>query len=736
MKQVLQHRKNGTVAVTDVPAPQARSSGILVQTAASLISAGTEKAALELSQKSMVGMARERPDLVGRVMDKLQRDGFAATWNAVRDQLDREVPLGYSAAGTVVDVGRDASEFSRGQRVACAGAGHASHAEVNFVPRLLATPIPKDVSDEQAAYTTVGAIALQGVRNADVRVGESVAVVGLGLIGQLACQLLAASGVQVIGIDLSHERAALANAHGARYVAHGNDEAEPLVAAATHGRGVDAVLICAATKSNEPVEVAAHIARDRARVVMVGVTGMDLPRAEYYHKELQFIVSRSYGPGRYDPSYEEHGVDYPIGHVRWTQQRNLEAFLDLVAAGRVKPEVLTTHRFEITQATAAYEMILSGSEPHLGVLLTYPQSEEATAARITLPRESSPSEATTGERRIGVSFWGAGNFARGTLLRHLARLPVDHRGVLTSSGASAVSAGKRFGFEFCTGESDELLADEGTDLVFVTTRHSRHAEQVVAALGAGKAVFCEKPLAVTVEQLAQVEAATKTNDRVLVGFNRRFAPLATTLQEHVGGSPLMMHYRANAGTLPHDHWLADPAEGGRLIGEACHFLDFAAFLTGANPTTVTAARNGDDADNVAATIEYDDGSVCQLLYATEGSMKAPKERVEVHGNGRSAVLDDFRTLTLYSPSGTKRHGSRWRQDKGHAAELTAAVEAVATGQSLPIPLSSLLATTRASFALVQAAASGQRVEVASMRADEPATDRADEEPSSTATGDE
>ena len=715
MKQVLQHRKQGTVAVADVPPPQARSGGILVRSAASLISAGTEKAALELAQKSMVGMARQRPDLVGRVMDKLQRDGFAATWNTVRDQLDREVPCGYSAAGQVTHVGDGVGGFRVGDRVAAAGAGHASHAELNFVPKLLAAAIPDGVTTEQAAYTTVGAIALQGVRNADVRVGESVAVIGLGLIGQLATQILAASGVQVVAIDVSPERCDLAARYGAATTAS-PAEAEAAVQAVTRQRGVDAVVICAATKSNAPVELAAHIARDRARVVMVGVTGMDLPRAEYYHKELTFIVSRSYGPGRYDAAYEERGQDYPIGHVRWTEQRNMEAFLDLVAAGSVKPDSLTTHRFDIADAAAAYDMILRGSEPHLGVLLTYPDSPATEPSRIAIPKTDPAAEATSEGKRVGVSFLGAGNFARGTLLRHLAKLPIEHRGVVTASGASAVSAGKRFGFEFCTAEPSELLADHVTDLVFVTTRHSRHAEQVAAALRAGKAVFCEKPLAVDQDQLQDVIEATRENPRLLVGFNRRFAPLAADLKRHFAGDgdasrgPLSIHYRVNAGPMPHDHWLADPAEGGRLVGEACHFVDFAAYLTDSRPVRVSASRLGDDPDNVAATIDFEDGSVCQLAYLTDGSTKAGKERVEVHGGGRSAVLDDYRTLALHGGGGRKL-GSRWKQDKGHAAELAALVEAVQAKRPMPIRLESLISTTRTTFALRTAATTGDRVDL-------------------------
>ena len=715
MKQLLQHRKTGEVSVADVPAPRPRGGGVLVRTRASLISAGTEKAGIELARKSMAGMAKERPDLVGRVVDKLQRDGLAATVNAVRDQMDRSVPLGYSACGVVTDVGEGAGEYRVGDRVACAGAGYASHAEVNFVPRLLTVPVPEGVGDEAACYATVGSIALQGVRNADLRVGETAAVIGLGLIGQLTVQLLVASGVRVVGVDFSKPRAAEAMRFGADAVATDGDAAAmSAVMDVTRGRGVDAVLICAATKANGPVELAARIVRDRGDVVMVGVTGMDLPRAEYFQKECRFVVSRSYGPGRYDPQYEERGHDYPVGYVRWTEQRNLEAFLDLAAKGSIKPEALTSHRFEIDRAEDAYTMILGGETPHMGVVLTYPDRGEPEPKRIAMPASAEKRLATqgTGTRPVGVSFAGAGNFARGTLMRILSGFDnVAGRGVVTSSGSSARSAAERFGYAFCASSYEELLADEQTDLVFVCTRHSAHASQVAAALRAGKAVFVEKPLAVDAEQLAEVEEALKDNPRLTVGFNRRFAPLAAEMGKHFDHGPLSMQYRVSAGKLPAEHWLMAPGEGGRIVGEGCHFVDFAAYLCGSLPVEASAFRVGEDPDNVAANVRFADGSVCQLTYATDGSMKVPKERVEAHAGGRTAVLDDFRRLSLYAGGKVKHRGSRLKQDKGHAAELRAVVESVRTGKPMPIPTNSLLATTRATFAIREAALTGGVVPV-------------------------
>jgi predicted dehydrogenase len=718
MKQVLQNRKTGQVRVVDVPTPQLRPDGLLVRNVASLISAGTERASIELSQKSLVGMARERPDLVQRVLDKLRKDGFLATMNAVREQFDRELPLGYSSAGVVTGLGANVTGYEPRQLVACCGAGFACHAEINAVPRLLTAAAPEKVTAEQAAYATVGSIALQGIRNTDARVGETVAVVGLGLIGQLAVMLLRASGCRVIGLDVSPRRVEQALANGAVAAFAGEGPAiEEAVLKATRGRGCDAILITAATKSNAPVELAARIARDRAKVVMVGVTGMDIPRNDYYHKELTFIVSRSYGPGRYDSQFEERGHDYPIGYVRWTEQRNLEAFLDLCALGAIKPETLTTHRFPIADAVSAYEMILEGKEPYLGVVLEYPTTDVPPASKIELRllETQNHEPRTKNSSQIGVSFIGAGNFARGVLLKNLQKLSgIEYRGILTASGQSAVSAGNRYGFAFCTSEVDEILSDAETDAVFIATRHSQHADLVLRALQAGKAVFVEKPLAVNAEQFERVKRAVVRSSEVpehpschppsairhppslMVGFNRRFAPMAVAMKQHFAGvHPLHMTYRVNAGTIPAEHWLSDPAEGGRIVGEGCHFLDFFAFLTDAAPVSVERyAVDRSSPDDVQLTVQYDDGSVGHLIYTTTGAKVTSKERVEVFGGGRSGLLDDFRSLQLDTGSKRAVNQKSWfSQDKGHAAELAAFVASVRGDSAMPIPLESLLATT-------------------------------------------
>lgn len=718
MKQVLQNLKTGQVRVEELPAPALRDGGILVRTAASLVSAGTERMLMKLAKMSLLGKARQRPDLVRKVLAKLRRDGFLATFAAVQEKLDREIPLGYSICGEVVAVGALAREFSVGQRVACAGAGYANHAEVNYVPRLLAVPVPEGVSTEAAAYATVGAIALQGMRNADVRAGETVVVLGLGLIGQLAVQLLKAAGCRVVGLDVSRSRVELAAANGADLAVAA--EAEGLrsrVLDFTRGRGADAVLITAATPSNAPVELAAELARDRARVVMVGVTGMNIPRKPYYEKELSFIVSRSYGPGRYDPQYEEHGHDYPPGYVRWTENRNLEAFLDLVAAGRVRPEALTTHRFPIADALAAFELILTNREPHLGVVLTYPQPATAAppARRIELamPAKGRP------KGTVGVSFLGAGSFARSVLLPNLAKVPgVALRGICSASGVSARSAGQKYNFAFCASAEEELLSDDRTDVVFIVTRHSQHAAAVCRALAAGKAVFCEKPLAIDAQQLAAVRRALQeTGGRLMVGFNRRFAPLALELRAFMAGrGPMTITYRVNAGPIPPDHWLCDAAEGGRIIGEACHFFDFFAFLTGAEPVEVYTAGPGAAAslDEGQVTVTYADGSVCHLLYTTRGPASFSKERIEVYAGEAVGVIDDFRRLELVPPEGRRRVHRLWRADKGHATELRAFVEAVCGGTAMPITGESLMATTVTSLAAVESIRRQQPVRCAEL----------------------
>ncbi len=697
MKQLVQNVRDGRLSLADVPVPNVGRKQILVRTAASLISAGTERMVAQLARKGLLGKARARPDLVKKVLAKLRRDGFWATMQSVQTQLDRWMPLGYSAAGSVLATGEAVQRFSVGQGVACAGAGAANHAEYNTVPELLAAAVPPGVSPEAAAYATVGAIALQGIRNADVRVGESVAVIGLGLLGQLAVQLLRAAGCRVVGLDPVDPRRNLAAQHGAALVLPPADAAVAGILQFTRGLGVDAVLITAATASNAPVELAAEIARDRARVVMVGVTGMNIPRKPYYEKELSFIVSRSYGPGRYDPQYERHGQDYPPGYVRWTEGRNLEAFLDLVAAGAVRPEALTTHRFPIDQAADAFELILRGKEPYLGVVLTYPVDKPAeTPSRIAIPpRRGSPG---VDKDRLGISFVGSGSFAQGVLLPKLAKLPgARFRGIVTATGLTAKTVGEKFGFAWCASDIDEILNDSETDVVFIVTRHAQHAEMICRGLAAGKAVFCEKPLAINFAQLEQVsQTLEQFPGPLMVGFNRRFAPLASEMKTFLADrGPLQMTYRVNAGTIPADHWLADPAEGGRIIGEACHFVDFMSYLAGAKPVSATAAPldGADPRNQTQAVFHFADGSTGHLLYTALGPPGWSKERIEAFAGGRAAVIEDFRKLECIDESGRAQRRRLWNADKGHGAMLAAWLAAVREGRPL-IPAEDLLAVTK------------------------------------------
>ncbi|HEX8903703.1 MAG TPA: bi-domain-containing oxidoreductase, partial [Longimicrobiaceae bacterium] len=648
MKQVVQHVRTRRLEVAEVPEPAPRAGGVLVRNVASLISAGTEKMLVDFAGKSLVGKARERPDLVRQVLDKVRKDGIGPTVQTVLSKLDQPLPLGYSCAGVVEEAGRGAPEFAPGDRVACAGMGYASHADVVFVPRNLAVAIPPEVSFEDAAYVTVGAIALQGVRVTEARLGEAVAVIGLGLLGQLAVQILRSAGCRVIGIDLDPAKVALARELGAEAAVLRTDDVQAAVSAFTGGRGADAVVITAATSSSDPVELAGEIARDRAVVTMVGATGMEIPRKPYYEKELQLRLSRSYGPGRYDPEYEEKGHDYPAGYVRWTERRNMEEFLRLIAAGQVTPAKLTTHRFPVDRAEAAYELIGGKTgEAFAGVVLTYP--ERRTPVRTVRLAERAPVAGA-----LGVGFVGAGNFARAVLLPAFAKAErVSLVGVSTATGMNARAAGERHGFAYATTDTAALLADPAVHAVVVATRHGSHARFAAQALRAGKAVFLEKPLAIDEEGLAEVLAAQEESGGVLaVGFNRRFSPLAEEVRRaFTPGLPLAIQYRVNAGAIPRASWIHDPEDGGgRIIGEVCHFVDLCQFLADDIPVEVFAhALEGPEGglhDTVTITLRFAKGSIASIAYFATGDKSFAKERVEVFGGGTLAVLDDFREVTI------------------------------------------------------------------------------------------
>jgi predicted dehydrogenase/threonine dehydrogenase-like Zn-dependent dehydrogenase len=717
MRQVLQHVRGGETEVAEVPRPACRRGGVLVRNQASLISAGTERMVVEFARRSLVGKARERPDLVRQVLDKVRRDGLISTAQTVFARLDEPIPLGYSCAGAVTEIGDGAGEFAVGERVACAGMGYASHAEYVFVPKNLVVAIPDAVSLEDASYVTVGAIALQGCRVADARMGELVAVIGLGLIGQLTVQLLVASGCRVVGVDPDSAKCRLATSGGAIACATSDEEALAVVAIQSAGAGADAIIVCAASESSGPMELAGALARDRAVVSVVGAVKMEMSRKVYYEKELTVRLSRSYGPGRYDPEYEERGIDYPIGYVRWTERRNMEEFIRLVAQGKVRPADLTTHRWQIAQAADAYKLLTSATSERVGgIIITYDDAGSPTPSSARIEVASQPTR--PGAAR-GLGVIGAGAFARAVLLPRISRRKeLTLEGIVTTRGATALSAARRFKAGWADTDAARLLADAKIGTVLIATRHGSHASLIVKALEAGKSVFVEKPLATDEGGLQNIEAALRGHPLpVMVGFNRRFSSHASFVRDAIGATTMSLSYRVNAGALPAGNWQSDATDGGgRIVGEVCHFIDLMQYLTGDSPISVSALRPSANAldDSAIITIQFAGGSVGSLVYAAGGDRSYPKERVEVIGGGVVAVIDDFRRSTV-SSGGRRRTHKTWRQDKGFDAEVDALV-AMATGSAQsPVPFESLALTTRTTFAIERSLRSGQRESVQAPR---------------------
>lgn len=716
MKQVLQNAKTGNVAVTEVPAPVARPGFVLVRTAASLISAGTERVAVETGQKSLIGRAIEQPALVKQVIDKARTEGVINTFEAVRSKLGSLMALGYSASGTVAGVGDETTGFRVGDRVACAGVGYASHAEVLAVPKNLCVRMPDTVTFDEGAFATVGAIALQGVRLAELTLGESVVVIGLGLIGQVTAQLLNAHGCRVFGIDLDEGKIELAKRLGADGGCAPGEDAKQRVVEWSRGRGADAVLITAGTSSNEPVELAGEISRAKGRVIVVGAVGLNIPRKPYFDRELTFRISMSYGPGRYDPEYEERGRDYPFGYVRWTEGRNLEAFLDLVAGKRVNVGPLITHRFNVDDGELAYKLITGEtSEPYLGVLLQY-DSERPLSNRIELPKKAT---ATSPSQSVRVGLIGAGGYAKTMLLPNFKAAGAEFQAIATASGVTARAVGEQYGFRFCVSGAEEVIHDEQVNLVVIATRHGSHAELATRALERGKYVFVEKPLALNDEELERVVSAAGANGKLMVGFNRRFSPLAQAAKEFFKArqSPLSISYRVNAGRIPQNHWVHDPREGGgRIIGEVCHFVDFIHFVTGSLTTRVyaesiaSANYQAPDDDSVFITLRLADGSNASIAYLAEGDKSLPKERIEMFGGGKSFVIDDFLSSASHESGRAKTTRLR-EQDKGQRDEVRAVCAMVLEGKPAPITLEDLATTTRATFRIKESLRTGLPVEV-------------------------
>lgn len=697
--------------MVEVPPPSLRGCGLLVLNEASLISPGTEKSTIQNTKKSLVGKAMERPEKVKKVLTAIQTDGLALTLSRVFDKLDSPTSLGYSCAGTVVEAARDAGSFTIGDRVACAGQNYASHAEMIYVPKHLCVKIPDGVDSEDASFVTLGAIALQGVRQAEPRLGDRVAVIGLGLLGQLTVQLLKASGCRVLGSDVDQIKLQLARESGADIVALSSDLADA-AAAFSDGHGVDAVIVTASTKENGPIEAAGEIARKKGRVVVVGAVGMNVPREPYYQKELDLRLSMSYGPGRYDAAYEEYGHDYPFGYVRWTEQRNMQAFLELVATGKVRLKPLITHRFPIEQAESAYTLMMEGSTPYIAMVITYPSDRVRP-----LPRTIAVGTAQA-TRPLMLGIIGAGNHVKDMLLPPLQSMEnVRFCGICTASGLTAKTLAAKLTAAYCTSDSQSILDDPAINTVLIGTRHDSHAALTIKALLAGKHVFVEKPLCLTEDELESIRSVyeKKAPDglHLMVGFNRRFSPHALEARRFFASrvNPLVMLYRINAGRIPADHWVQHPdIGGGRLIGEMCHFIDYMQALSASTPVSLYASRIGRHSsgitdDQCSIVLNFADGSIGTIIYTAEGSSELPKERFEAHADGRSLVMNDFIETQTYK-DGKSTVFKTAKRDKGFTEEMSRFVKSVAEGQAPVIPFEQIDAVTRACFLAVQSLRSG------------------------------
>jgi predicted dehydrogenase len=728
MKQLVQNLRTGMSEVLEVPAPRPGPNDIVVRNSASVISAGTERMVLEFSRQGLLGKARSRPDLVRQTLEKIKRDGLISAFRAARERLDEPVALGYSSAGEVIAVGEAITEFRIGDYVACAGGGFAVHAEAVRIPRTLAARIPEageraarqSISFEEAAFATIGSVALHGLRLGSPEVGGYVAVIGLGVVGLIAVQLARAAGCRVIGIDPDSSRCKLAESLGCDCVAVSPEEFQILAAEMTRGVGIDVVMLCAATESRDPMELAARVARDRACVVSIGATGMEVPRKLFYAKELELKIARSYGPGRYDSAYEEQGRDYPLGYVRWTEGRNLQAFLDLLSQDKVRVEPLISHRFPIESAQQAYALLSDGTKNQsLGIVIEYP-GEYVPDCWTPIPASIPESGKTQYGSSVRVGLLGAGNFVKSTLLRAMKDAGgTEMIAVCAGSGKSAACTAKRGGFQLATTDPELVIANPDVNTVVVATRHHLHASQVIAALKAGKHVFSEKPLCLNDEELNEIaqaytEANRKSSQLLMIGFNRRFAPLVVELKKVLSDvrEPLVMNYRVNAGCLPLPHWIQDREQGGgRIIGEACHFIDLMTFLCGSDPVQVFATATPDSgryrADNAILQLTFANGSSGVITYVANGSNSFPKERLELFTQGRVAVLDNFRRLELISSNGKKKAKSTFSADKGHRAEWKALVDAVLNGRASPISFPQIVSTTLATFRLMDSLQSGK-----------------------------
>jgi len=711
MKQLIQSFKTGELGLFDVPSPVCEKNGALVQTTVSLVSAGTEKMLVDFAKKSMLAKAKDRPDLVKQVIDKMKKEGVRNTLEKVFTKLDTPIPLGYSIAGKVIQVGENLSGINIGDRVACGGAGYANHAEINYIPKNLMVKIPDEVDDIDASFVTVGAIALQGVRQTAPLLGEKVAVMGLGLIGQLTVQLLKANGCKVIGSDIDPDKMKLAKKLGCDEVCTANE----LISKSnefTGGHGVDAVIITASTSSNQPIIDAADISRMRGRVVLVGMVGMDVPRNTYYKKELEIKLSMAYGPGRYDPEYEEKGVDYPYDLVRFTEQRNFESFLGLIQEGKVTPKELITHSYDFDDAMMAYDLLEGRiQEKYLGIVLNYKREIDLQDEKIVQRTDKKILN-----DKVNIGLIGAGNFTKSVILPNIQKVQdMELVGLCTATGVSAQGTGKKYDFKYITTDSEEIYKNSELNSIFVTTRHDSHAKNVIKAINSKKHVFVEKPLCIYEEELESIKESYTGETIIQVGFNRRFSPMIEKMKSNITGQ-ISVNYRVNAGIIPKDVWIQDRTiGGGRIIGEVCHFIDTCSYLINSEVKSVFATsinkedQSIPDEDNVNIVLKYENGSTATISYYAYGDTNMPKEYIEVFSSGVSMQMNDFRELLIYKNGKLAKEKSS-NQDKGFVGEFKAFKDAVKSGNEA-ISFQSIYNTTKTTFKILESLRSNSLVEV-------------------------
>ena len=707
MKQLVQRIKDGEMKVVNLPIPFLKPKGVLVQNYFSLISAGTERTTVESGKENLLVKAYKNPEIVKQVYQIVRRDGLIQTIERILGNLNDYKTLGYSSSGIVIE--SSSEKFKPGDRVACAGAGYANHAEIVFIPENLCVKLPDNVDFEEGAFTTLGAIALQGVRLANPNLGENIAVIGLGLLGLITVQLLKANGCKVIGLDISEQALDFAKKIGADFVLKSSKSEKEAILNLTDGIGVDKVLITAGTESNEPIELSGLITREKGKVVVVGAVKMDIPRGTFYNKEIEVVISKSYGPGRYDPKYEEMGIDYPVGYVRWTENRNMQAIVELLSEGKLDFKSLITHKFPIDEYQKAYDLILGKrQEFYRGILFEYSYDKISETKSIQF------STKVKSASKINIGFIGAGSFAQASLLPHLRNLDVNLVNVCTTDGLASSNVARKFGFQKFTTKPEEILNDLEINVVFIATRHDSHAKYVIEALKSGKKVFVEKPLAINYDELKEIIELQVEEKFLLVGFNRRFAKSIIDIKNYFPSGPFNFLYRVNAGRLPLEHWTQWEEQGGRIIGEVCHFIDTLSFICNSHPKQVFAHsisfKQGfnKEEDTLSILLKFLDGSIGTIIYQANADSTIPKEYLEVSALQKSAILHNFEKVDFYTGGKVK---SKKYFGKGHKEEVESFINAIKNGNASPIELKSLYLTTLTTFAIIESLRTNKPVDI-------------------------